>query len=95
MLLHAMQYNAIPLNGPASEAIINGIAMIMDMKGISDNLLNSFDKKGFTISANRARDIITEATTNINSSNVRELNKDDYKPILLHTGDNADMAKFH
>lgn len=95
MLLHNVQYNNLPENGLASEAILNGIFMIMDKKGASDRILNSFEKKGITSSAHRARDIINHIATNIISREVRKLNLTGYKPINLYAGDNADLqSKF-
>ena len=51
MLLHSMQYNRLPEHGPASEALLNGILMIMDKKGISDSLLSTFETIGFSTNA--------------------------------------------
>jgi len=68
--------------------------LLLDMKGISDDVLHDLSEGGVTSSAKVLRQFTREAAAAINSKEVRGPYPPGKVPCLAHTGDNADFRLY-
>ena len=82
------------IENPAAAAIFYGISMMLDMKGLSDELVDELKEKGYTPGAKALRSYIQKAASAIESGHDREHPPPGYVGAKVWVSDNADFRLF-
>jgi len=91
MCMHSSQTRETQLAGPGSAAVIHGIKLILDEKGVNDELLGELAKEGISAPAALLRKFLKEAAAAIDKIDVRAPPPEGKVWSTLAVLDNADF----
>ena len=93
-VMHMMQFDKPPMDGPALLSLYHGISLILDMKGTSEPVLEKLGEAGFTRSPDVLREYLHKIASGIDPDSVRCAPPKGMAPIVAWTADNADYHLF-
>lgn len=84
----------VPQAGPATAAIFHGLGLILEVKGVSDEMLLKLSKTGIAVTADLLRNVMTRAAAEISSVPTGDHCPSGCVPVKLEITDNADFRMF-